>query len=57
MRNGGYYYGEKWYQILSLSAKSILVWWVVGGTSQPNSELNAYENSAPTLLQENEAIL
>lgn len=57
MRNGGYYYGEKWYQILSLSAKSVLIWWIVGGTAQPNSEISATQYEAPTLLQENEALL
>jgi len=36
-RMGGYYYGEKVYQILSLVAKSFLVWLVVGGTNQPNA--------------------
>lgn len=30
---GGYYYGEKVYQVLSLLSKSILLWLVVGGTS------------------------
>lgn len=34
---GGYYFGEKIYQILSLTAKSLLLWLVVGGTNQPNS--------------------
>lgn len=57
MRNGGYYYGEKVYQILSLAAKSVLIWWIVGGTAQPNSEISATQNDAPTLLQENEALL
>ena len=35
MNNGGYYYGEKVYQILSLVAKSLLIWLIVGGTAQP----------------------
>ena len=35
-RMGGYYFGEKVYQILSLAAKSLLVWLVYGGTNQPN---------------------
>jgi len=33
----GYYRGEKGYQILSLVAKSLLLWLVVGGANQPNS--------------------
>lgn len=33
---GGYYFGEKVYQILSLVAKSLLLWLVVGGTNQPS---------------------
>ncbi|KAJ3331163.1 hypothetical protein HDU93_009917 [Gonapodya sp. JEL0774] len=33
----GYYKGEKVYQILSLVAKSLLVWLVVGGANQPNA--------------------
>ena len=32
MKNGGYYFGEKVYQVLSLVAKSVLIWGVVGGT-------------------------
>lgn len=35
--NDGYYYGEKVYMILSLVAKSLLLWLVVGGVNQPNS--------------------
>ncbi len=35
--NGGYLYGEKVYQILSLVAKSLLLWLVVGGVNQPNA--------------------
>ena len=31
MYNGGYYFGEKIYQILSLTTKSLLVWFVVTG--------------------------
>ena len=34
---GGYYFGEKVYQILSLVAKSLLLWLVYGGSNQPNS--------------------
>lgn len=34
---GGYYFGEKVYQILSLVAKSLLLWLVVGGTNQPST--------------------
>lgn len=37
---GGYYYGEKVYQILSLVAKTLLLWLVVGGTNQPNNYSN-----------------
>ena len=33
----GYVFGEKMYQILSLTAKSLLLWLVVGGVNQPNS--------------------
>jgi len=33
----GYYFGEKVYQILSLTAKSLLLWLVVGGSNQPSS--------------------
>lgn len=33
---GGYIFGEKVYQILSLVAKSMLLWLVVGGSNQPN---------------------
>lgn len=33
---GGYYYGERVYQVLSLLAKSILLWLVVGGTNEPS---------------------
>jgi len=36
---GGYYFGEKVYQILSLIAKSLLIWLVFGGTNQPNPYL------------------
>ena len=35
-RMGGYYLGEMIYQILSLVAKSLLIWLVYGGTNQPN---------------------
>lgn len=31
MNNGGYYFGEKVYQILSLTTKTLLVWFTVGG--------------------------
>jgi len=37
---GGYYVGEKAYQTLSLVAKSLLLWLVVGGVNQPNSYSN-----------------
>jgi len=33
---GGYYFGEKVYQILSLFSKSMLLWLVFGGSNQPN---------------------
>ncbi|KXS18535.1 hypothetical protein M427DRAFT_53907 [Gonapodya prolifera JEL478] len=33
----GYYKGEKVYQVLSLVAKSLLLWLVVGGANQPNA--------------------
>lgn len=33
---GGYYFGEKVYQVLSLLAKTFLLWLVVGGTNQPS---------------------
>lgn len=33
---GGYLFGERVYQILSLVAKSLLLWLVVGGANQPN---------------------
>jgi hypothetical protein len=46
MRNGrysdkyltacGYLYGEKIYQVLSLVAKSLLLWLVVGGANSPS---------------------
>jgi len=36
---GGYYFGEKVYQVLSLVAKSLLIWLVYGGTNQPNPYL------------------
>ena len=35
--NGGYYAGERTYQTLSLVAKSLLLWLVIGGVNQPNS--------------------
>lgn len=38
MNNGGYYYGEKVYQILSLASKSILVWFTFSGTMQPQTD-------------------
>ncbi|RYE85341.1 MAG: hypothetical protein EOO65_00590 [Methanosarcinales archaeon] len=34
--HSGYYFGEKVYQILSLVAKSLLLWLVVGGFNSPN---------------------
>lgn len=36
-QKGGYYFGEIGYQILSLVAKTLLLWLVFGGTNQPNS--------------------
>ncbi|KAI9007692.1 membrane protein [Hyaloraphidium curvatum] len=33
----GYYLGEKIYQILSLVAKSLLLWLVIGGSNQPSA--------------------
>ena len=36
LQNGGYYAGERTYQTLSLVAKSLLLWLVVGGSNQPN---------------------
>ena len=33
----GYLFGEKVYQVLSLVAKSLLLWLVVGGANQPSS--------------------
>ena len=36
-RHGGYYFGEIVYQVLSLVAKSLLLWLVVGGSNQPTS--------------------
>ena len=35
-KQGGYYFGEIIYQILSLVAKSLLLWLVYGGSNQPN---------------------
>jgi len=37
LENGGYYAGERAYQTLSLIAKSLLLWLVVGGCNQPNA--------------------
>jgi hypothetical protein len=34
---GGYYFGERAYQIQSLVSKSLLLWLVLGGVNQPNS--------------------
>lgn len=34
---GGYYFGERVYQILSLVAKTLLLWLVIGGVNQPNA--------------------
>jgi len=39
--NDGYIFGEKVYQILSLAAKSLLLWLVIGGTNQPNAYTQA----------------
>lgn len=36
-QKGGYYFGEIGYQILSLVAKTLLLWLVFGGSNQPNS--------------------
>jgi hypothetical protein len=41
---GGYYFGEKVYQILSLVAKSLLLWLVYGGSSQPDNYTNTSAN-------------
>jgi uncharacterized membrane protein len=35
-RRGGYYFGEIVYQLLSLVAKTLLLWLVFAGTNQPN---------------------
>ena len=35
--NRGYFHGERVYQVLSLVAKSLLLWLVIGGTNQPNA--------------------
>ena len=35
-QKGGYYFGEIIYQVLSLVAKSLLLWLVYGGSNQPN---------------------
>lgn len=35
--NGGYLFGEKVYQVLSLVAKSLLLWLVIGGSNQPSA--------------------
>jgi len=32
MLRGGYYYGEKVYQVLSLVAKTLLIWQIIAGT-------------------------
>lgn len=37
LANGGYYAGERTYQTLSLVAKSLLLWLVIGGVNQPNA--------------------
>ena len=34
---GGYYFGERMYQVQSLVSKSLLLWLVVGGSNQPNA--------------------
>ena len=34
---GGYLFGERMYQVLSLVSKSLLLWLVVGGSNQPNA--------------------
>ena len=33
---GGYYFGERMYQVQSLVSKSLLLWLVVGGSNQPS---------------------
>ena len=38
-KGGGYYLGEIVYQFLSIIAKSLLLWLVVGGGNQPNNPL------------------
>jgi hypothetical protein len=45
MLNGGYYYGEKVYQVLSLVAKTLLIWWIIGGTAQP-SDMSSTKTAA-----------
>lgn len=42
-RMGGYYFGEKMYQILSILSKSLMIWIIFGGSSMPNPY--AQENS------------
>lgn len=39
---GGYYFGELVYQVLSLVAKTLLVWLVFGGTNQPNPGIRKF---------------
>jgi len=39
MNNGGYYLGEKVYQILSLTAKSVLIWLIVYGANKGKTPL------------------
>ena len=48
MNNGGYYYGEKVYQVLSLVAKSLLIWQMVIGTTRPQ-DISSFTNSEAPL--------
>lgn len=36
-QNGGYYFGERMYQVQSLVSKSLLLWLVYGGANQPSA--------------------
>ena len=36
-QGGGYYFGERMYQVQSLVSKSLLLWLVVGGSNQPSA--------------------
>jgi len=37
LKNGGYLAGERQYGVLSLVAKSLLIWLVISGSNQPSS--------------------